>query len=96
MSEQKYIRVQDIRYVCSNERDWDVKQYTAYEICREYLSGLPCLLFPKEEPMHKGAWGKLERFGKPMVYECSCCGEWQLIATKFCPNCGADMRRKDE
>lgn len=27
-------------------------------------------------------------------YECSCCHSWKRENTDFCPNCGADMRKK--
>ena len=28
------------------------------------------------------------------TFECSCCG-WKHSRSKFCPNCGADMRKTD-
>lgn len=29
-------------------------------------------------------------------FECSACGEHQIVESNFCPNCGDDKRTKDE
>lgn len=30
------------------------------------------------------------------IYKCSTCGEKEVALTRFCPNCGADMRKESE
>lgn len=50
-------------------------------------------LIPDEEvkPVVHGRWIiKQGRYG-PIV-ECSECGDFRIVAEKFCPECGADMR----
>lgn len=54
---------------------------------------------PTVEPEHKtGRWeeyffdGPMAR--RPRALMCSCCDAICLFAHNFCPNCGADMRRK--
>ena len=43
-----------------------------------------------EHPHEQGAnWGE-------SMYECSICHEWTKTDSDFCPNCGADMRGKEE
>ncbi len=44
---QKYIRVEDIPKVSSPCHDYDVRQYTAAEIAKEYLLGVTLLVARK-------------------------------------------------
>ena len=57
---------------------------------------------PSVQPKpRKGEWKPmLDRWGDIVTtvcgYECSICGEWNADNDKFCPNCGADMRKENE
>lgn len=42
-----------------------------------------------------GAWVSPGHGDTPCVYICSACNSPQDRRTKFCPECGADMRRQD-
>jgi rRNA maturation endonuclease Nob1 len=42
----------------------------------------------------KGEWLEIENSLKK--YKCSICGKEKQYKDNFCPNCGADMRRKEE
>ena len=56
---------------------------------------------PPEQPeeRQKGRWVEKEKFGIEHI-QCDQCGHWflgeRLIRRSFCPNCGADMRGKDD
>ena len=46
----------------------------------------------------QGEW--VNKIGRPIsdnhsVY-CSICGEWSEYRSDFCPNCGADMRERED
>jgi len=45
---------------------------------------------PTVEPK-QGEWDKIGEIG--LAYKCNKCGEVSVIPTRFCPNCGADMRK---
>lgn len=46
----------------------------------------------------KGKWEFREEFFAYGIahFDCSICGESVLERTRFCPNCGADMRGEDD
>ena len=45
----------------------------------------------------KGEWIYKTRIkGNPYIYECSVCNECHRDKFKYCPNCGAEMRRGEE
>ena len=55
-----------------------------------YKSGLSDGRKDAERP--KGEW--IVREDEPMNYECPFCGELNCCKGNFCPDCGADMRGK--
>ena len=68
-------------------RRFDSDPRRIMEIIREEIKKSPLT----EEPL-KGVW--LKDSNKIYIpYQCTCCGEWQGMATKHCPNCGAYMER---
>ena len=42
----------------------------------------------------RGEW--IEINIKDYKAKCSCCGTWSPIMGRYCPNCGADMRKESE
>ena len=48
-----------------------------------------------QEDRLKGEW-KVRRPKPFFLCECSVCGESEEWMSKFCPNCGADMRGEDK
>ena len=69
------------------------------ELVRTRIEGAPTI-----EPK-RGKWIDLnDKWGFEGTFKCSACGElWSLIdgtpqdnGMNFCPNCGADMRGKDD
>lgn len=52
----------------------------------------------KEAERKRGKWvddeGKVMHTG--YVATCTACGEWSEYLTAYCPNCGADMRWKED
>lgn len=52
----------------------------------------------EEYERKKGKWEFREEFFAYGIahFDCSICGESVLERTRFCPNCGADMRGEDD
>ena len=46
------------------------------------------------EPVKRGSWGKVYKSKVTVTdgYVSSCCDMWNERRTRYCPNCGADMR----
>jgi hypothetical protein len=44
----------------------------------------------------KGEWNEYYLYQYAVGYKCSCCDYFQLHRTRFCPNCGADMREEED
>lgn len=62
----------------------------------QILANLPTV---EAKPVVKGEWFDfdIDYGGIPAVgYQCSECGQSNGFFTYFCPNCGADMRKKVE
>jgi len=50
---------------------------------------------PPAQP-RRGKWagkGDSEGFG---IFVCGTCGKFAMMKSNFCPNCGADMRQREE
>jgi hypothetical protein len=50
-------------------------------------------------PVKRGEWleaGKSSLFPDDTIYGCSVCDYKYFVPHKFCPNCGADMRPKED
>ena len=52
-----------------------------FKRAREYINALPTI-----EPKH-GEWIDFKN-----GWKCNACEKWNSEKSKFCPNCGADMR----
>lgn len=70
--------------------------------CGGGYCGIPCdevkaiKQLPSAEPRRRGKWagkGDSEGFG---IFICDACGKFAMIKSDFCPNCGADMRPREE
>lgn len=46
------------------------------------------------KPVVRGEWKISFLYQYAVGYKCSCCDYFQLHRTRFCPNCGADMRKE--
>lgn len=77
---------------------------TVDEAIREFISLIDMEELPTYALQKRGKWE--ERIVEDPKYDpygffkrrwyCSACGKWQTYgATEYCPNCGADMRGKD-
>ena len=67
---------------------------TIYETQVNNIKALPSV--PPQEP-RKGHWIPISSpFDSSDVHKCSLCGLEQDGATRFCPDCGADMREGEE
>lgn len=73
--------------------------------CGEIQSLFESIPFADVKPVVRGEWE--ERIVEDIDHDpygffkrrwyCSSCGRWQTHgSTKFCPNCGADMRKRDK
>ncbi len=47
------------------------------------------------KPVVRGEWKISFLYQYAVGYKCSCCDYFQLHRTRFCPNCGAYMRKGD-
>lgn len=59
--------------------------------------------FPTIEPRKKGKWKPFDLTWGRSIYACSACGHGAEVPTEmgdpiynFCPNCGADMRGRQD
>lgn len=54
--------------------------------------------FLRMNPVKRGHWEEISEYGGwgETFYKCSVCGETEYINTKYCPNCGADLRGDPE
>ena len=69
--------------------------------------GIPCMDLRRAKIIYTKGYRKVERgewietvhdwdFGDYIDYTCSICGIREQNKRKFCPECGADMRKEDE
>lgn len=68
-----------------------------YDVCLsdELREAFPIVIEALEADRPRGEWKV--RHPKPFfLCECSVCGESEEWMSKFCPNCGADMRGEDD
>ncbi len=80
---QQFERVEKIMPVTPN--DW--KRYEEHKLILELL----------EQESKRGHWIPISSpFDFSDVHKCSMCGLEQEGATRFCPDCGADMRELTE
>lgn len=66
----------------------------AFEQLAEKIMSVP-------SAQQKGKWkkevlGSTSGYGTTVMYQCSECEQMAISKYKFCPNCGADMRKGDE
>lgn len=63
------------------------------EIAMQHIENAPTI---EAVPVVRGEW--MEAIGENywFDYTCSICGELEEFEYNFCPNCGADMRKKVE
>ena len=59
------------------------------------------VLFPNNCPFYceepkQGEWIEIYYDNMPRFWDCSVCKERNTFPSDFCPNCGADMRDKNE
>jgi hypothetical protein len=73
----------------SDMQKWDSGCWIRYKMFENVLENMPTVT---SETENKGYWIKLER--KRLTYRCSQCRDISGIPTKFCNNCGADMRER--
>lgn len=66
---------------------------------KQYHDGKRSLLIdtaPTIEPRPRGEWV----YNSPVTMKCDLCGfvikDWDWHRFNFCPNCGADMRQREE
>ena len=64
---------------------WDSGLWIRYKMFENAIDDAPTI-----EPK-RGAW--IEINIKDYKAKCSCCGTWSPIMGRYCPNCGADMRK---
>ena len=62
----------------------DTKYHVPLEVVRQNIKDAP-----SADAVH-GEWIKDD-----YLYKCSVCGNEEIIASFFCPNCGSDMRNKE-
>ena len=86
----------DVLYDCGIRADISVEDI-ADEIFEMFSSNIPTA--DVRENTH-GKWLRtpMACYGGGTIteFECYACGEHQICESNFCPNCGADMRAKDE
>ena len=71
------------------------KEYKLWSYDAETLEGAVATSKPLSE--NKGEWiSHYDEDAKEGWYECSCCHSERAFNTKYCPDCGADMRGKAE
>ena len=73
------------------------KNCTHYDVCYQYdIIGEDdnemCALYEQKRP--QGEW--IEKYCELFRYYCSICGRGADIKGRFCPNCGASMRKEGE
>lgn len=72
--------------------DWGFSQ----KAIEDLLLNIPTM---EAKPVVHGEWKpkKHKLFGNTYKHICSCCGcDYALAEYYFCPNCGADMREREE
>ena len=84
----------DALWVMQMCRDRDARSEAEREAFDTAIEALKSeSIFTADRP--RGEWKV--RHPKPFfLCECSVCGESEEWMSKFCPNCGADMRGEDE
>ena len=63
------------------------------EIAEEILLQMPTI---EARPVVRGEWEDLGRNYYTVVSQCSECGAKYDFRSPYCPNCGADMRGKED
>lgn len=79
------------QYLCAGNPIWDVKQIhdamsTAIEALQEQKIG----------KWIREVLGSTSGYGTTVMYQCTNCEKMSVSKYKFCPNCGASMRSKEE
>lgn len=77
--------------------DYDCGAANAYEHASDFLDDMPTITIPVAELDTTEDFGEwLDVNGDGSIMKCSKCGEEVCCkGNNFCPNCGADMRRKE-
>lgn len=66
-----------------------------FEIAECLLNGrLNALPAADVKPVVRGEWERHWNITFGWVWECSSCGQENFSIYKFCPNCGAEMRKE--
>lgn len=62
------------------------------------ISDISICMFPAADvaPVVRGEWIAVPNSGIGNTAKCSCCGKciYGYVAMKYCPECGADMRKR--
>lgn len=85
-------------YISREEmRDALLRQNLSWEDWHKADYAVVCAPAADVRPVVRAVWRRYSPFTD--TYECSNCGEQvidQQFRTNFCPNCGADMRAKED
>lgn len=90
------------RYIDADRIDWRLIIPTNPTIAEENMIHLAKKLVERQptadvREVVRGEWvATWHQFFKTEVLKCSACNNISLFASCYCPNCGADMRKRRE
>ena len=99
MSKEKQIE-EMAKIACVGFREGDCENCKSVGICSSYTISEK-LYNAGYHKQSEGEWieqVRVSKEGKPLLrhYKCNLCGVYLATQAKYCPNCGAKMRKEDE